>query len=68
MNIIVIVIISLRYYCYYCGCSYMITSIYYYFILFYSLLISLSFKFTLKFCNYWFGSVALFNFILQGIK
>ena len=28
----------------------------------------IKFKFTLNFCNYLFGSVALFYFILQGIK
>ena len=28
----------------------------------------ITFRFTLNFCNYLFGSVALFNFILQGIK
>ena len=38
------------------------------FVLFYGFFYFIKFKLTLNFCNYLFGSVALFYFILEGIK
>ena len=42
--------------------------LHHYFVLLYGSFCFIKFNFTLNFCNFLFGSVALFYFILQGIK